>query len=226
VFESEKAQRLVAVVAHEIAQPLTAIIFALQQISRTCTCDTHKSVEYAQRSAKRIKDLIDSLLKSTALSHGENSSDKYQYRLDDIVHEIVDIYNEDEQLQCDIKLKIKNANINVRVDKLRIGRVLSNLLNNACKYANSQNIDVTIWHDDVFAYVSVADDGPGVPIGLEEKIFIMGFRGQNRHGAPPGVGLGLHICREIIKDHNGVIFAKNKSDGGAVFTFMLPLMNR
>jgi two-component system sensor histidine kinase KdpD len=70
--------------------------------------------------------------------------------------------------------------------------------------------------------VSVADDGPGLPVGREEAVFQKFTRGE-RESATPGVGLGLAICRAIVEAHEGRITASNRPGGGAIFTFTLPL---
>jgi two-component system sensor histidine kinase KdpD len=70
--------------------------------------------------------------------------------------------------------------------------------------------------------VSVADDGPGLPVGREEEVFQKFTRGE-RESSTPGVGLGLAICRAIVEAHHGTINGANRPGGGAVFTFSLPV---
>jgi two-component system, OmpR family, sensor histidine kinase KdpD len=70
--------------------------------------------------------------------------------------------------------------------------------------------------------VSVADNGPGLPVGREEAVFQKFTRGE-RESATPGVGLGLTICRAIIESHQGKIVAAQRPGGGAIFSFTLPL---
>jgi two-component system sensor histidine kinase KdpD len=66
------------------------------------------------------------------------------------------------------------------------------------------------------------DHGPGIQVGQEEKLFQKFF--QARHeAAQSGVGLGLAICRAIIESHGGRIYARNRKQGGAAFTFVLPI---
>jgi two-component system sensor histidine kinase KdpD len=72
--------------------------------------------------------------------------------------------------------------------------------------------------------VSVSDNGPGLPPGQEEAVFQKFTRGE-RESATPGVGLGLAICRAILKAHHGNIVGANNPGGGASFTFTLPLGN-
>jgi two-component system sensor histidine kinase KdpD len=70
--------------------------------------------------------------------------------------------------------------------------------------------------------VNVIDQGPGFPPGREEAMFEKFIRGS-RESAQPGVGLGLAICRAIVRAHNGEISASNRADGGAQVSFSLPL---
>jgi two-component system sensor histidine kinase KdpD len=70
--------------------------------------------------------------------------------------------------------------------------------------------------------VVVADEGPGLPPGDEQRVFDKFHRGTQR-GQPNGVGLGLSICRAIVEAHGGRIWAENRPQGGASFAFTLPL---
>jgi two-component system sensor histidine kinase KdpD len=71
--------------------------------------------------------------------------------------------------------------------------------------------------------VEVADHGPGIPPGEQERIFDK-FHRAVREGGPGGVGLGLAICRGIVAAHGGQIWAQNRDDGGVAFRFTLPIV--
>jgi two-component system sensor histidine kinase KdpD len=111
----------------------------------------------------------------------------------------------------------------VRFDALLIERVLVNLLENASKYTpvgSRVTLSAEVAGDRL--RVNVADDGPGLPPGREEAVFQKFTRGDPE-SATPGVGLGLAICRAIVAAHGGEISGRNRHDGGASFTFTLPL---
>jgi two-component system sensor histidine kinase KdpD len=111
----------------------------------------------------------------------------------------------------------------VRFDSMLIERVLANLLENASKYTPpGTSITLSARVVDDRLTVSVSDDGPGLPKGREETVFQKFARGE-RESATPGVGLGLPICRAIVEAHGGAITGRNRPEGGAVFTFTLPL---
>jgi two-component system sensor histidine kinase KdpD len=104
-----------------------------------------------------------------------------------------------------------------------IEQVFVNLLENAAKYTEPQSsIEIRASISDSFALVAVADRGPGLPPGEEQRVFEKFFRGQRTKNIY-GVGLGLAICRAIVEAHGGKIWAENRSDGGAIFFFTLPI---
>jgi two-component system sensor histidine kinase KdpD len=107
-------------------------------------------------------------------------------------------------------------------DATLMERVLSNLLENAGKYTPSgSEIIITLEHRDGQVWLTVEDNGPGFPPEMEEEIFGKFTRGEH-HGAIPGAGLGLAVCRAIIEAHEGRIHAENRPQGGAKFIFWIP----
>ena len=112
----------------------------------------------------------------------------------------------------------------VNVDGVLIGQLLANLLENAAKYTprgTTIAISAEVGHGELV--VSVADEGPGLPSGEEERIFDK-FHRAAPEGPQSGVGLGLSICKAIVQAHGGAIAAENLPAGGAVFRFTLPLV--
>jgi two-component system sensor histidine kinase KdpD len=111
----------------------------------------------------------------------------------------------------------------VPLDSVLIEQVLINLLENAMKYTPPSSpiaIAATATRDAIT--IEIADHGPGLPLGDEQRVFEKFYRApvtKNRSG----VGLGLTICRAIIAAHKGRIWAENRPGGGAVFRFTLPL---
>jgi two-component system sensor histidine kinase KdpD len=111
----------------------------------------------------------------------------------------------------------------VQFDAVLMERVLCNLLENAAKHTpTGTEIRVSAAAHDEMLEVAVSDDGPGLPLGLGERIFDKFTRGRDE-SAVPGVGLGLAICRAIVEAHGGTIRAETSEGGGARFAFTLPL---
>lgn len=111
----------------------------------------------------------------------------------------------------------------VAIDGPLIEQVFYNLLENASKHTPpGTSISISAAIVDATLTVEVADSGPGLPKDSEERVFERFFRGA-RARQDSGVGLGLAICRGLIHEHGGTIRAANRSEGGAVFRFTLPL---
>jgi two-component system sensor histidine kinase KdpD len=110
----------------------------------------------------------------------------------------------------------------LRFDYVEIGQVLFNLLENAGKYAPPRTtIDVRAVPAAGAVEFSVADRGPGIPSGEEERIFSKFYRLEQRRG-PGGAGIGLSICRGLVEAHGGAIWVTPRDGGGATFHFTLP----
>jgi len=111
----------------------------------------------------------------------------------------------------------------VRVDAALIEQVLLNLLENAVKHTPAETrLTLRVDRLDDALLVSVEDDGPGLPQGDPEPLFAKFHRGAPESSVG-GVGLGLAICRAIVRLHGGKIWAERRPEGGAAFRFTLPL---
>jgi signal transduction histidine kinase len=114
------------------------------------------------------------------------------------------------------------APVVVAADAAALRQALLNLLDNARKYGKSP-IEVAVDADGVHARVSVRDHGDGVPVRERDAVFARFARGaQHRHGAIPGVGLGLHLARAIAQRHGGTLTYRDAEGGGACFELRLP----
>ncbi len=111
----------------------------------------------------------------------------------------------------------------IPMDPVLVEQALQNLLDNAIKFSPPGTaIEVRGWVEDKQFLISVADQGPGIPVGEEELIFEKLYRGTGG-AAAPGAGLGLAICRGISQAHGGTILAQTRPQGGARITMALPL---
>ncbi len=111
-----------------------------------------------------------------------------------------------------------------RADARLIVQVVVNIVDNALKYTPpGSHIDITAAREDDKVAVTIADDGPGVPPEVGERVFDMFFSGSNRAAdSRRSLGLGLALCRSIITAHGGIISLSQNQPHGAVFRFTLP----
>jgi signal transduction histidine kinase len=110
-------------------------------------------------------------------------------------------------------------------DRHRLAQVLSNLLTNAVKYAPDGEIRVHLQADEGQAFLTVSDQGPGIPPELAESVFEPGrrFVQEASDAASDGGGFGLHISRGIVEAHGGRIWVEPDSGQGATLRVSLPL---
>ena len=110
-------------------------------------------------------------------------------------------------------------------DPLRLEQVVYNLLNNAVKYSPSGGvIEIRLGDNDEHATLAVADSGIGIPANALQHLFTPFYRAENVYGGGiNGMGIGLHVVREIVTLHGGSISVESEEGHGSTFTVALPL---
>jgi K+-sensing histidine kinase KdpD len=113
----------------------------------------------------------------------------------------------------------------VFADRDRVAEVLANLLDNADKYSPvGQEVVIDVRADQTEVTLSVHDLGHGLPPGDLDRVFDKFFRADSSDSqAAYGYGLGLYVCRQLVKAQGGRIWAENAPNGGAIFSFALPI---
>ena len=110
----------------------------------------------------------------------------------------------------------------VPINDVLLEQVLINLLDNAVKHTpDGSPLEITAWAEEGQVTVEIADRGPGLAPGDEERVFDKFYRGLGLTAR--GAGLGLAICRGIVEAHGGRIWAENRPGGGVAFRFTIPL---
>ena len=112
-----------------------------------------------------------------------------------------------------------------RMDARLIIQVIVNLVNNAVKYTPAgSHITVSASRKEENVIIAVADDGPGIPEEMKDKVFEMFFTGYNSIGdSRRSLGLGLPLCRSIAEAHNSELKLSDNTPHGCVFSFALPI---
>jgi two-component system sensor histidine kinase KdpD len=211
-------------VSHDLRTPLAAITGAattlLQQDITLDQPDRRELVETISEEAEHLNRIIRNVLDMTRLEAKAITVKKEWQSLEEIVGVVLDRFSDKlkgRTLSADLPADLPL----VPFDPLLIEQVLMNLLDNALRYSpqgTPLSLSAMVREDALL--VELADRGPGIPKDSEERIFEKFVRGSAAGG---GIGLGLTICRAIITAHGGRIWAENRSGGGAVFRFTLPL---
>ncbi|MFN8530782.1 MAG: sensor histidine kinase KdpD [Anaerolineae bacterium] len=224
-IETEQMRNsLLSSVSHDLRTPLAAITGAVSSLlQRDTALDVHgrELAQVAYEEAERLNRLLGNLLEMTRLESGAVTVEKEWQPLEEVVGTTLLRL---ERLFADHPLRttIPDDLPLVPIDGVLIEQVLVNLIENAVKYTPAgTTIDLSAWQQKGEVCVEVADRGPGLPSGEEERIFDKFYR--LRLSSASGVGLGLAICRAIVQVHGGKIWALNRPGGGAAFRFTLPV---
>jgi PAS domain S-box-containing protein len=218
--------RLISTVSHELRTPLASIKgYATTLLADDVEWDLASQREFLEiissetdRLSAMVTDLLD-LSKIEAGSLTINRSEAY-------LEEIVSLASQRSYPRPDGRLRVNiPPNLPVlQIDKRLIEAVFRNLIENAIKYAGEDSpitITAELKNEDLVVYVQ--DEGPGVPVQYQERIFESFFRPQESSlQRPSGFGLGLTICKGFIESHGGRIWIEPCSVGACV-AFSLPL---
>jgi len=218
--DSAKSE-FVAVAAHEFRTPLAAIIGVLSALRDHDAALTAQHrielIDGAAAQARRLARLVDDLLTISRIEDGA-------LRLALVPTDPRRLLSEAAQASgMTGRLVISIGKVGkVRCDPDAAIRVLTNLLDNARKYAPADSkVRVVVELDGEMVRFRVADEGPGIPPEDRQGIFER-FRRLEGGTAKPGSGLGLYICRGLVEAHGGTISVGEAPGGGAEFTFTLP----
>jgi two-component system sensor histidine kinase KdpD len=224
-IEAERMRSsLLSSVSHDIRTPLASIVGATTGLLRqkdVLDAHTYELAQIAHQESERLSRWVGNLLQMTRLESGTVQVEKEWQPLEEVVGTTL-LRLEEMLINHPLKPDLPDDLPLVPIDSDLIEHVLVNLLENAVHYTPiGCPIDLSAWAEDQEVIVEVADRGPGIPPGEEERIFDKFYRIHPTDTG--GVGLGLAICRAIIKVHGGRIWADNRPGGGSVFRFTLPL---
>jgi len=225
--ETERLRNaLLSSVSHDLRTPLTAITGAtstlLEEDVRLDAPTRHALLQTIHQEADRLHRLVSNVLALTRLESGAIQVHKAWQPLEEVVGAAL------THLEAPLRGRLLTTHLPadlplVPLDGVLIEQVLINVLDNALKYTPPGSpLSLAAWTTDGAMTVEVADQGPGLPPGEEQRVFDKFYRVQ-RPGAASGAGLGLTICRGIMAAHGGQIWAENRSGGGTALRFTLPL---
>jgi len=219
---------LAAAMAHELNQPLTAILVYTNVVQKllesgtTCIDKIRSSLSDIISEANMAGEIIHHIREPLKKSTGEVGPIDLKLLILEVLHLIK---NDADRIGAFIDLKIGDNLPRVIGDKIQLEQVVINLLMNAIdavqeKDPSNRRIEIDLKNPgDGSVIVQVTDSGPGIIEKNLEKIFELFFSTKNK-----GLGMGLAICRSILEEHGGRIWGERMSEGGARFVFSLPSM--
>jgi len=224
---ADAKDRFLSIASHELRSPITSLratTSLLQLDPNALTDEARRTVLLSriQRQVDRLSMLVERLLDTTRLNAGELPLDYADGDLAALCQDAVEharLTDAEHRYVVDAPAPIPG-----RWDPARIEQVLTNLLNNASRYSppRSEIVVRARLVDGEHAAVDVVDQGPGVAVDQQAKLFTPFYRGAaaSRKG---GLGLGLYITREIVRRHGGSVRVTSTPGHGATFSVELPL---
>lgn len=230
-------ERLIAMLAHDLRNPLTAVSIALETLEmgldpqqqeryvRMTPEMMSQLLRHARTQSKAIDRMITDILQAARTTSSQLQIQPQKLNLGELCLEILDrLSNQSESKMQHLKVDIPSDLPLVFADPDRVRQVIINLLDNAIKYTpTGGTIEVSALHRTTQkVQVSVCDTGPGIPAENRERIFEDRFR-LERDEATEGYGIGLALCQRIVKAHYGQIWVDSELGRGSCFHFTLPV---
>jgi PAS domain S-box-containing protein len=219
-----------AVLGHELRNPLSPILTALQLLRLRATGPLPRELEIIERQVKHVARVVDDLLDVSRITQGRI---KIQRHPVDVGRTVVSAAEAAsflfEERQQHFELVPSERPLIIRGDDSRLVQVFSNLFTNAARYSErGGHIRVDIREEGEDAVVVVKDDGIGIPADLLPHVFEPFRQGERTaHRSQGSLGLGLSIVRALVQLHGGGVMAQSQGNGrGSTFTVRLPLLQQ
>lgn len=218
----EKRDHFLAMLGHELRNPLSAISLALQAVA----IDSEKALAVMHRQTAQLTYLVNDLLDVARVSSGRIELRRNALELGGALDQTIEGLREQIEraglfLECDIE-----RGVVVDGDQARLEQVFGNLLTNALKYTPAGGtVSVTVKREERHARVEVRDTGVGLPAESLQAIFEQFVQVESTLArARGGLGIGLTLARTLVELHGGTIAAQSEGEGlGSLFTVRLPL---
>ena len=229
-LEEAKMQFLINA-THDIRSPLTLIMEPLKKLKERLgnVEEYHEDIDTIDRNAQRLLTLVNQILDKRRLDKHQMNLSCRETNLVEFSQGLVSLFTYNANLRgIQIKLEMPETPVNAWIDRNKLDKAIANLLSNAFKYTpNGGEIIFRIEKQDKKVLLYVIDSGKGLGKNDDAKtLFERFYQGKNSADMHlGGSGIGLNLCRSIVRLHGGDVTARNREDGksGACFIIELPL---
>jgi len=229
-LEEAKMQFLINA-THDIRSPLTLIMEPLKKLKERLgnAEEYHEDIDTMDRNAQRLLTLVKQILDKRRLDKHQMKLSCRETNLVEFSRGLVSLFTYNANLRgINIRLEMPETPVNAWIDRNKLDKAIANLLSNAFKYTpNGGEIIFRIEKQDKKVLLYVIDSGKGLGKNDDAKtLFERFYQGKNSADMHlGGSGIGLNLCRSIVRLHGGDVYAHNREDGksGACFIIELPL---
>ena len=229
-LEEAKMQFLINA-THDIRSPLTLIMEPLKKLKERLgnAEEYHEDIDTMDRNAQRLLTLVNQILDKRRLDKHQMNLSCRETNLVEFSRGLVSLFTYNANLRgINIRLEMPETPVNAWIDRNKLDKAIANLLSNAFKYTpNGGEIIFRIEKQDKKVLLYVIDSGKGLGKNDDAKtLFERFYQGKNSADMHlGGSGIGLNLCRSIVRLHGGDVYAHNREDGksGACFIIELPL---
>jgi len=221
----------VMIASHELRTPLTSVGMSinllLEKAMGKLDAKEQELLLAAQEDLQRLKNLVSNLLDLSKIESGKMAMELENISVYRLCQNAADVLKAQIDAKgANLTLDLHQSLPDVKADANKIIWVLTNLISNALRYTDSGgNIRLSAEQLGPYVHVSISDNGPGIPYEIQSKIFDK-FVQIKSDKALGGSGLGLTICKEIIRAHGGTIWVDSIPEKGSTFTFTLPVVQK
>lgn len=217
----------VMAVSHELRTPLTSmgmsIDLLLEHAAPGLSERDRELLRAAHEEVHRMINLVNDLLNLSKIEAGRIELEFEAVPVPTLFNYVQSVFlSQLEQKRIELDAQPAEALPEVRADANKVTWVLTNLISNALRYVHEGgHIQLSAIRIGDHVHISVRDDGPGIPLEYQTKIFQKFVQVEGQEGG--GTGLGLAICKEIVRAHGGAIWVESTPGQGSTFTFTLPV---
>ena len=221
-------RELIANVSHELRTPISALRAVLENIVDGVEPPDPETLRTLLAQVDRLGRLVSPLLALSRLEAGEAAIEHRPFLLAPVLAAAIREAQVGRKREADggvrVQLSVEPPSLEARGDPERIHQVVTNLLENAIRHSpGGGRVAIGAFApDDGAVELSVADEGPGIPAGEEDRVFERFYRSDSAHASDGGTGLGLAIARWIVDLHGGRIRAEQRRPCGCRMVVALP----
>ena len=220
--EKDKLKELISDISHQTKTPIANLVLYGELLEGSeLTAEQKSNVNAILTQTEKLRFLIDSLVKLSRLESGIIQLERKKTEVFPILQNVIEQVRERAAAKG-LELVLIQNDVAANIDSKWTQEAIFNIADNAVKYTDKGSITISATEFDMFVRVDVSDTGKGIPEEEQAKIFGRFYRGSATK-SEEGVGIGLHLAREIISGQGGYIKVKsNPDEPGTTFSIFLP----